>query len=99
MFENGGRPLRLHPDFAEGQRTRETGSCARLLTRPAEAATPRCHLWAPASWWWNGTVRCTTISIARFWLPAGRRAEGTGPDGHARGIPVGLQPACRPRLP
>ena len=34
MFETDGQPLMLHPDFATGQRGRETLSCARFADRP-----------------------------------------------------------------
>jgi autotransporter passenger strand-loop-strand repeat protein len=34
MFENGGEPLRLHPDFAAAQWQRETYSCAPFVAAP-----------------------------------------------------------------
>jgi Hint domain len=36
MFENGGQPLALHPDFAIGQRARELGSCVPFVSDPRQ---------------------------------------------------------------
>jgi hypothetical protein len=36
MFSNGGAAVRLHPEFGTGQAARVAGSCAPLLTMPAE---------------------------------------------------------------
>jgi hypothetical protein len=35
IFENGGLPLRLHPDLGEGSGAREQGSCVPFVSDPA----------------------------------------------------------------
>lgn len=39
MFENGGGPVALHPDFGVGQAAREAGSCVPFMTDPAQVET------------------------------------------------------------